>query len=135
MGFDPFKQSLYDFILQRYNNLKETMYEFSHEFDSDYSDIVISSGIFPNNIFIVGRDLGKEEVLQHKPFVGKSGRILRNVLKFVGFNDEKIFITNVVPFKPKNNVVFSEKVRKEFSVSFKIYGTDFQNLNLFLHVD
>jgi len=120
MGYDIFKQGLYEFVYTRYLDLRDTMIEFQGEFDTKFPEMVIYDGVFPSDIFIIGRDPGEQEVRKQKPFVGDSGMLLRNALAYAGVPSEKTFITNIVPFKPKDNKVFSQKVRDEFSTVVKL---------------
>lgn len=114
MTYDIYKQGLYSYIEQRAIDLRETMPEYNDEFDPIYDDLVIYDGLFPSQLFIVGRDLGQEEVTKKKPFIGQSGKLVRQTMKVAGINENNVYITNIVPFKPIHNKVFSPEVRKEF---------------------
>jgi len=54
-------------------------------------------------IMIIGEAPGREESEQGKPFVGRSGRLLSILLQNAEINREKIYITNVVKYRPENN--------------------------------
>lgn len=56
-----------------------------------------------NRFIIVGEAPGKEEVEEGKPFVGKSGKLIFNVLSDFNFKREDCCITNVVKVRPTNN--------------------------------
>lgn len=57
----------------------------------------------PNtNIFVVGEASGKEEAIQGKPFVGRSGELLDSWLK-VFAPDNDYFISNIVKNRPPEN--------------------------------
>lgn len=47
-------------------------------------------------IVIVGRDPGRTEVMQGKPFVGKSGVLLNEELKLSGIDRSSVYVTNAV---------------------------------------
>jgi uracil-DNA glycosylase family 4 len=47
-------------------------------------------------IVIVGRDPGRTEVAQGKPFVGKSGVLLNEELRFNGIDRSSVYVTNAV---------------------------------------
>ena len=51
-------------------------------------------------MLIVGRDPGKNEVIQGRPFVGKAGSILDECLASAGIKRSDINITNVVQYRP-----------------------------------
>jgi DNA polymerase len=54
---------------------------------------------------VVGEAPGREEDIQGRPFVGRSGRILDEILKKAGFRRDKLFITSVVKCRPPQNRV------------------------------
>ncbi len=60
------------------------------------TQIVFGEGNPNTNILFIGEAPGKEEDLQGKPFVGRSGKLLNRSLDAIGLPREKTFITNVV---------------------------------------
>jgi uracil-DNA glycosylase family 4 len=54
-------------------------------------------------IMLIGEAPGREEDLQGRPFVGRSGRILDEILAEAGFRRKELFITSVVKCRPPNN--------------------------------
>ncbi len=109
-----FKQGLYPYLESKAIGIRESMLDVDEAFDSKYKDLVLYDGKFPSQLFVVGRDLGKDEVEQGKPFVGDSGKLLRQSMKLAGLDENEMFITNVVPYKPFNNEVFPPTVRSSF---------------------
>ena len=57
------------------------------------------------HFMIIGEAPGAEEVKQGKPFVGRSGKLLREVLEQCGVNISDTYITNVFYERPPNNDV------------------------------
>lgn len=55
------------------------------------------------DIMMIGEAPGREESLTGKPFVGRSGKLLSQLLDTEGFDRSKLFITNVVKYRPPNN--------------------------------
>ena len=55
------------------------------------------------NIFFIGEGPGEAEEKQGRPFVGRSGKFLREMIDQVGINPEDYFIGNVVKCRPPNN--------------------------------
>jgi uracil-DNA glycosylase family 4 len=53
-----------------------------------------------NGLMIVGEGPGAAEVVQGRPFVGASGRLLRSILKSIGANLDECYITNATLCKP-----------------------------------
>lgn len=61
------------------------------------TNMVIYRGNPAAKLMIVGEAPGTEEDRQGKPFVGRSGQLLDQILKSVGFDpEEDVFITNAV---------------------------------------
>jgi DNA polymerase len=56
-------------------------------------------------IMLVGEAPGREEDLQGRPFVGRSGKILTRVLSRAGLKRDEVFITSVVKCRPPENRV------------------------------
>lgn len=58
----------------------------------------------PNaDVLIIGEAPGKDEDLQGKPFVGRSGQLLTKILEAVGFKREDVFIANICKCRPPEN--------------------------------
>jgi DNA polymerase len=65
---------------------------------------VPGEGIDKPAILIVGEAPGEQEDMQGKPFVGRSGQLLQNMLASIGHGrDTSVFITNVVKCRPPAN--------------------------------
>jgi uracil-DNA glycosylase family 4 len=62
---------------------------------------------------LVGRDPGDKEVELWRPFVGASGRKLRDALAARGA-EEHVFWINTVPYKPQGNKAWPLAVRRRF---------------------
>ena len=54
-------------------------------------------------VFIVGEAPGRNEDIQHKPFVGASGKLLTKQLERIGLGRKRVFITNIVKCRPPDN--------------------------------
>ena len=67
------------------------------------SKIVFSDGNIQSPIMIVGEGPGQKEDELGKPFVGDAGNLLNKMLKAINVNRDKIYITNVVNYRPPNN--------------------------------
>lgn len=64
---------------------------------------VPGEGGFKKKILIVGEAPGKNEDLMGRPFVGKAGKLLDNLLAKIGLSRDDVYITNVVKCRPPNN--------------------------------
>ena len=67
------------------------------------SKIVFSDGSIQSPIMIVGEGPGQKEDELGKPFVGDAGNLLNKMLKAINIKRDKIYITNVVNYRPPNN--------------------------------
>ncbi len=67
------------------------------------SKIVFGDGNIQSPIMIVGEGPGQKEDELGKPFVGDVGALLNKMLKAIKIEREKIYITNVVNYRPPNN--------------------------------
>jgi uracil-DNA glycosylase len=67
------------------------------------SKIVFGDGNIQSPIMIIGEGPGQKEDELGKPFVGDAGNLLNKMLKAIKVQREKIYITNVVNYRPPNN--------------------------------
>ncbi len=64
---------------------------------------VPGDGNYEAMMMLVGEAPGKKEDEMGKPFVGKAGQLLTEVMKKVGIEREEVYITNIVKCRPPNN--------------------------------
>jgi uracil-DNA glycosylase len=67
------------------------------------SKIVFGDGDIQSSIMIIGEGPGQKEDELGKPFMGDAGNLLNKMLKAIKIERQKIYITNVVNFRPPNN--------------------------------
>jgi len=67
------------------------------------TNAVPGEGGFAKEILFIGEAPGRNEDEQGRPFVGKAGQILNELLDSIGLTREDIFITNIVKCRPPNN--------------------------------
>ena len=65
--------------------------------------LVLPDGDMKSTVVLVGEAPGENEDKQGRPFVGKSGKILTDMLESVGISRSEIMITNTVKCRPPNN--------------------------------
>jgi len=71
---------------------------------------VFGEGDYKANILIIGEGPGANEDKQGRPFVGRGGKLLDEVLSKYGLSrEEGIFIANIVKCRPPNNRVPKKK--------------------------
>lgn len=67
------------------------------------TQIVNGSGPMASELLLVGEAPGEQEDQQGTPFVGRSGDILRDILRDAGIDREAVRITNCVRCRPPDN--------------------------------
>ena len=111
----PLEESVYK---NKYNIAKEnwmkseTLDNFADEIKDCMKCRVLASGrkqiVFgtgnPNaDVVVVGEAPGADEDEQGKPFVGRAGKLLTDILKAINFTREEIFICNILKCRPPDN--------------------------------
>ena len=92
-------------------NKHEKLIKLKQEIDSiedcklkkNASRIVFADGNMQSSIMIVGEGPGQNEDELGKPFVGDAGNLLNKMLEAIKIERKKIYITNVVNYRPPNN--------------------------------
>lgn len=97
---DPktFKQNLLNQLYAPYRDCKQCPLGFAGR-----TQVVFGDGNPDAHLMLIGEGPGRDEDLQGKPFVGRSGQLLTRVLIKVGLTREEVFITNIVKCRPPNN--------------------------------
>lgn len=67
------------------------------------SRLVFSDGNPQARLMFIGEAPGREEDIEGLPFVGRSGKLLDQMLKAVGLDRTKVYIANIVPWRPPGN--------------------------------
>ena len=67
------------------------------------TNMVFSDGNPKSKIMLIGEAPGHDEDIQGKPFVGRSGKLLDKMLEAIELNREKVYIANIIPWRPPNN--------------------------------
>jgi uracil-DNA glycosylase family 4 len=67
------------------------------------TNFVPGEGPAPAEIMVVGEAPGASEDEQGRPFIGRAGRLLDELLEVAGLKREDVFITNVLKARPPNN--------------------------------
>lgn len=64
---------------------------------------VPGGGAIPPRVMFIGEAPGFNEDQQGKPFVGRAGQVLDELLEMIGLKREEVFITNVLKCRPPGN--------------------------------
>ncbi|MBI3710667.1 MAG: uracil-DNA glycosylase [Proteobacteria bacterium] len=67
------------------------------------TNLVFADGTPQARIMLVGEAPGADEDRLGKPFVGVSGQLLDRMLAWIGLDRSKIYITNILPWRPPGN--------------------------------
>lgn len=65
--------------------------------------LVFADGNPKARLMLVGEAPGRDEDIEGKPFVGRSGKLLDRMLAAIGIDREAAYIANVVPWRPPGN--------------------------------
>ena len=83
--------------------LREYIISINHPLKKIATNTVFGTGNTSSKVVFVGEAPGHDEDIEGIPFVGQSGQLLTNIMHAIGIEREKIYITNVVPWRPENN--------------------------------
>lgn len=73
------------------------------------SNLVFSDGNPDSKVMIIGEGPGANEDKEGFPFVGRAGQLLDKMLNAINLNRERVYITNVVNYRPPENRKPTEK--------------------------
>ncbi len=66
-------------------------------------NLVFADGNRDADLVFVGEAPGRDEDIQGLPFVGRSGQLLDRMLASIGLDRSKVYITNIIPWRPPGN--------------------------------
>lgn len=67
------------------------------------TNVVFGMGNRNTEVMFIGEGPGENEDLQGKPFVGRGGKLLDDMLELIDLDREKIYIANIVKCRPPHN--------------------------------
>ena len=65
--------------------------------------LVFADGNPQSRVMFVGEAPGRDEDIEGLPFVGRSGKLLDRMLAAIGLDRTKVYIANIVPWRPPGN--------------------------------
>jgi DNA polymerase len=86
---------------QKLCRLKKLILKLNKKFPG--KNLVFSDGNKNSKVMIVGEAPGRTEDKIQKPFVGRAGRLLDSLLESINLDRSKVYITNVVNYRPDKN--------------------------------
>ena len=91
-------------INSKLNDLRTKIQNINNcDLKNNAKQIVLNDGDFKSPIMIVGEGPGQKEDEVGKPFVGDAGQLLNKMLSAIDIKREKVYITNVVNYRPPQN--------------------------------
>ena len=67
------------------------------------SRLCFADGNPDSRLMFIGEAPGREEDIEGLPFVGRSGKLLDLMLHAIGLDRSKVYIANIVPWRPPGN--------------------------------
>ena len=104
------KQSLLENLKLKIINISEC------ELKKNSNQIVFNDGDPQSQIMIIGEGPGQKEDEMGRPFVGDAGMLLNKMLEAINVKRKKVYITNVVNYRPPNNRKPEPSEIKKYSV-------------------
>ena len=100
------------------SKLKNSILKFNKHFPG--KNLVFSDGNKDANVMIIGEAPGRTEDKLQKPFVGRAGKLLDSLLESIRLDRSKVYITNVVNYRPdKNRKPTPEEINEFKKLLFK----------------
>ena len=90
--------------LEKLNKLKKKIQFIKNcDLKKNATNLVFGNGNINSKIMIVGEGPGANEDAEGKPFVGRAGKLLDKMLAAIQLDRTKVYITNVVNYRPPSN--------------------------------
>jgi len=67
------------------------------------TNLIFGEGNPDCDVLFVGEAPGMNEDIQTRPFVGRGGQLLRQMIREIGWREEDVYITNIVKRRPPDN--------------------------------
>lgn len=80
------------------------------------------------DVVFIGEAPGREEAKSGRPFIGRSGKLLRSLIREAGFREEDVYITSPVKYLPKRGTPDGKQIahgRMHLFAQFKIIEPKF----------
>lgn len=72
--------------------------------------VVVGEGSENAEVMFVGEAPGKKEAETGRPFIGRSGQLLRSLIREAGLKEEDVYITSPVKYLPKRGTPSSKDI-------------------------
>ena len=89
---------------QKLNQLKKSIHKIKNcALKNSAKNLVFGDGNIDSKIMFVGEGPGAQEDYEGKPFVGRAGKLLDKMLAAIKLDRNKVYISNVVNYRPPSN--------------------------------
>ena len=90
--------------IERLDQLKKKIHLIRNcELKKNATNMVFADGDVNSKIMIIGEGPGANEDAEGKPFVGRAGKLLDKMLAAIQLDRKKVYISNVVNYRPPDN--------------------------------
>ena len=90
--------------LEKLNKLKKKIQSIKNcDLKKNATNLVFADGNINSKIMIIGEGPGANEDAEGKPFVGRAGKLLDRMLEAIKLDRTKVYISNVVNYRPPAN--------------------------------
>jgi len=90
--------------LEKLNKLKKKIVLIKNcELKKNATNMVFGDGNINSKVMIIGEGPGANEDKEGKPFVGRAGKLLDKMLTAIQLDRKKVYISNVVNYRPPEN--------------------------------
>jgi len=90
--------------VEKLNKLKKRIQQIKNcDLKKNATNLVFGDGNIESNIMIIGEGPGANEDAEGKPFVGRAGKLLDKMLGAIQLDRKKVYISNVVNYRPPLN--------------------------------
>ena len=101
---------------QKLDKLKNDISQIKQcELKKNATNLVFADGNIYSKIMIIGEGPGAQEDIEGKPFVGRAGKLLDKMLAAIKLDRTKVYISNVVNYRPPaNRKPTDEEIKRYF---------------------
>ncbi len=90
--------------VEKLQKLKKSIQSIKNcELKKNATNMVFGDGNIDSKIMIIGEGPGANEDIEGKPFVGRAGKLLDKMLAAIKLDRKKVYISNVVNYRPPEN--------------------------------
>jgi len=91
------------------------------ELKNSANKMVFSDGNMNSKIMLIGEGPGAQEDSEGLPFVGRAGKLLDKMLQSINLDRKKVYISNVVNYRPPKNRKPTEQEIKRYYPFLKLH--------------